>query len=372
VLTPDFEAFGEIAGYTSLVLTRRHFDAGEFELHVPARAPGAADIGVDTLLVPVGAPEKAMMVESLTYEEAKAELTLRGCTLDGLAKRRLAVPPPASDQTFGWDRVVGDAETVFKHYARNNLTEPADPNRGIPRLILAENLHRGPASVAWQARFEALDALLKSLAEFTGLGWRIAADLERKLLVFDVAPGRDLAVGNAQSDGAHAMVSLQMGNAGEMKYMMDAASMRNVAYVGGQGEDEHRLILSVNGERQAGDDGGYEPHKGLKRREAWVEGGSLELPEELVRAGARKLSQTEAKTTIQGNLLQHGAFQYGRDFDLGDRVTLKTRMGRLDARAIEVRETYARDRPVQLDITFGDAPATVTGVIGDLQNTAIR
>jgi len=351
ILTPDFEPLGEIAGYTSFTLIRRHFGVGEFELFLPARGPGAADIGVDTLLMPVGAPEKTVIVESLMYEEAKAGLTLRGCTLDGLVKRRLAVPPPASEKTFGWDRITGDAETVLKHFARNNLTEPADAKRGIPGLILAKNQHRGINDVAWQARFEALDGLLKSLAEFTDMGWCIVPDHEKKLLVFDVAPGKDV----------HALVSLDMGNAGEMKYMIDTASMRNIAYVGGQGEDQHRLILAV-GDADAG----------RVRREVWVEGGSLELPDELVSAGKRKLSQSEAKITIQGVVLQHGAFQYGRDFDLGDRVTLKTHMGRLEARAIEVRETYARDRPVQLDITFGDAPVTVTGVIGDLQNTVVR
>jgi len=349
-LTPDFEPLGEIAGYTSFTLTRRHHGVGEFELHLPARAPGATDIGLDTLLMPVGVPEKTVIVETLLYEEAKDELTLRGCTLDGLAKRRLAVPPPASEQSFGWDRVTADAETVFKHFAHNNLAEPSDPKRKVPRLILAGNLHRG-IEVAWQARFEALDALLRSLAEFTDMGWRIIPDMARKLFVFDVAPGRDV----------HAMVSLDMGNAGEMKFFADAASMRNIAYVGGQGEDEHRLILAVG-------DG----DTGRVRREVWVDGGSLELPEELVSAGKRKLAQTEAKTTIQGAVLHHGAFQYGRDFDLGDRVTLKTHRGQINARAIEVRETYGRDRPVQLDITFGDVPVTVTGMIGDLHNPVVR
>ncbi|MCL2812569.1 MAG: siphovirus ReqiPepy6 Gp37-like family protein [Clostridia bacterium] len=356
ILTPDFEPLGEIAGYTSFSLIRRHFGVGEFELFLPARGPGAADIGVDTLLMPVGAPEKTVIVESLLYEEAKAGLTLRGCTLDGLVKRRLAVPPRVSEKTFGWDRVPnpGDpdvpAETVLKHFARNNLAEPAGLNRAIPNLVIAPDLGRGDP-MRGQARFEALDVLLKDLGEFADMGWHIVPDHQQKLLVFDVAPGRDV----------HAMVSLDMGNAGEMKYMLDAASMRNIAYVGGQGEDERRLILAF---------GDADP--GRVRREVWVEGGSLELPDEMERAGNRKLSQTETKITIQGAVLQHGAFQYGRDFDLGDRVTLKTHMGRLEARAVEVRETYARDRPVQLDITFGDAPVTVTGMIGDLQNTVVR
>lgn len=352
VLTMDFEPRGEIAAHTSLSITRRFYGVGEFELRLPARAAGASGLELDVMLVPVGAPDKTVLVESITLDQRPAELVLRGCTLDGLVRRRLAVPPPASASSYGWDRAAGDAESVFQHYARVNLTEPSDPKRKIPRLVLAENRHRGMAGVAWQARFEPLDALLRDLGEHTGMGFWIRPDFERKELVFDVAEGRRDA----------ALLALSMGNAGSMRRTLDAAALRNTAYVGGQGEDENRLILAVG-----------EGFEGLARRETWVDGGSIELPEELVTAGRRRLRDAPLKNTIQTEVLPRGAFQFGRDFDVGDWVLLETPDGaRVSAPMIQARETYSRDRPPQIDAVFGDPVADLAGVIGELKNGAVR
>ncbi len=355
----DFSLLGELAGYTSLQITRRHFGTGDFELHVPAGLPYAAQLALDRLLIPADEPQKAMLIESLVTEEAKDEIVAKGCTLDGIARGRLVVPPPSADDSYGWDRITADAESVFQHYAAMNLVSPSDPKRAVPGMALAPNQHRGMPGVAWQGRFEALDALLKELGEYTDLGWAITPDLRERTLIFDVAPGRDLRAGNP--GGSHVIFSLGMGNAADVKRTLDRSSLRNTAYVGGQGEDEQRLILAVG-----------EEFEGLARRETWVDGGSVELPGELVTLGRRKLAQSAAKDTLQASVIQHGAFLYGRDWDLGDLVTLQALAGRMDARVIEVRETYERDKPLQLAATFGDAPATLTGTLREMQNTTVR
>jgi hypothetical protein len=369
IVTADFAALGEIGGYTSLRLTRRHYGVGEFELHLAMAAAFAGELAIDRMLIPAGAPHKAMLIESLVRQEAKGEITVKGCTLDGLAKRRLAVPPPSAGNTFGWDRVSGDAETVIKHFAANNLSAPPETKRAMPNLVIAPNLHRG-RDMPGQARFEQLDALLQGLAEYADMGWGIAPDFAGNRLVFDVTPGRDLAVGNAS--GAHVILSLAMGNLSEITHTLDAASLRNTAYVGGQGEDELRLILAVGGREVSGNNTPDDHCAGLARRETWIDGGSLELPAELVTAARRKLADTETKHTMQGAVLRHGAFQYERDFDLGDRVTLQASAGRLDARVIEARETYERDKPPGIELVFGEAPATLAAAIKEINNQIVR
>jgi len=364
VMTPGFEPLGEIARYTSLTITRRHFGVGEFQMTVPRGAAFARELAIDRMLIPVGAPHKALLIESLAYSEAKDEITAKGCTLDGITKRRLAVPPPTADDTFGWDRIPEPglpdvpAETVLKHFARNNLAEPPDAKRAVPGLAVAPDLGRGIA-MRGQARFDALDALLKSLAEYADLGWTITPDFQGKRLVFDVSPGRDLAVGNPGA--THVILSLGVGNVSEMTHTLDAASLRNTAYVGGSGEDEERLILAVG-----------EGFEGLSRRETWVDGGSVDLPEELVAVGQRKLTQSEVKNTMQGAVLRHGAFRYERDYNLGDRVTLQGSTGRLDARVIEARETYEPGKPDGVQLVFGEAPVTLATIIRGMQNETVR
>jgi hypothetical protein len=130
--------------------------------------------------------------------------------------------------------------------------------------------------------------------------------------------------------------------------------------VGGRGEDEERFILSVGDQ------------EGLARREVWVEGGSLELPDELVFAGNQCLAKNEIKQTMTCTAQRHGAFQYGRDYDLGDRMTLESRMGRLDARLIEAIESYERDGPPGVRLVFGEAPVTMTSVVRGMQNNRVR
>lgn len=358
IMTPDFEALGELARFSSLQITRRHYGTGEFELHLSDRAPHLQHLAIDRLLVQDDAPHKTMVIESLAYEMGKRQITVRGCTLDGLTKRRLVVPPAEADGSFGWDRITADAETALRHFVANNLAMPPDGKRALPGLVLAENQHRGMV-VPWQGRFEQLDALLRDLAEYADLGWTITPDMDSKQLLFAVVPGRDLQAGNGGE--AHVIISLAMGNASEIKQTLDAASLKNTAYVGGQGEDELRLILAVG-----------TGNTGLARRECWVDGGSLDMPDELERAGQRKLTQTETKNTLQATVMDRGVFRYERDWDLGDRVTLEGAPGRADARVIEVRETYETGKARQISATFGDAPVTLIGALREIKNTVVR
>ena len=99
-------------------------------------------------------------------------LTADGTLLKGLAKRRICVPPLVTGgayNQFGYDLFTGDAESAYLHFAANNLTAPEDAARAMPRLELAQNLHRG-AELPWQARFERLSDLFEDIGAATGLG----------------------------------------------------------------------------------------------------------------------------------------------------------------------------------------------------------
>ncbi len=354
----DFVRYGELALYTSLQITRRHFGTGEFELHISADAPHVGELRTDRLLLPTDEPDKAMLIEAIIREDAKHAITVKGCTLDGLVRRRLAVPPRQADQSFGWDRITADAESCYQHFVAGNLIAPEDEKRAIPRLVLAENLHRG-MTVPWQARFDQMDALLKELGEYSDMGYSITPDLANQRFLFSAAPGRDLTVGNGGD--THVILSVGNGNASEMRHTLDRAALKNTAYVGGYGEDEQRLILAVGTD-----------FTGLNRRETWVDGGSLETPQELDTAGKRKLTQAEEKNTIQGTVMRRGVFRYGVDWDLGDKVTLLAASGRVDARCVEVKETYEQGKPPQLAAVFGDAPVSITTVIRKMTDQIVR
>lgn len=368
IMTPGFELKGEITGYTSLQLTRRHFGTGAFTLVVPARNAQVMGIEFDDVLFSPAEPHKAMLVEGMKINEGQGEVVITGCTLDGLTRRRVCVPPvsgqnPDGSNSFGWDRIIADAETVFHHFMNNNLINPKDdPARAMQELTLAVNLHRGMANVPWQARFDSLAELLERLGEFTDMGWDIRPDFDVRRFVFDVRPGRDLAVGNLGV--SHVLFSLKNGVAVTIEHQIGTVKQRNIAYAGGHGDDEERLIL------QAG-----EVVAGIMRREMWIDGGSIDLAPELTTHALRKLAENGPENVIKCEVRAAGAFKYGRDWDLGDRITVLSPTGRLDARITETQEVYERGKPEQIKFVTGGRNGgvpTLDGAFRKIANTIAR
>lgn len=361
VMTPDFELQGEITRYTSLRITRSFFGTGDFVLHLPGTARSMEQITRGSRLFAPSSPKKMMIVEDLEYKEEAQDWTIKGPLLDGLVKWRICVPPQImGEDHFGWDRPPReDAESLFHHFINNNLVQPEDEKRAIPRLVLAENQHRGKTNVYWQGRFDPMDQLMEELGEYTDMGWDIQPDFEHKQYVFDVHPGRDLSVGNGGA--THVIVSLRMGNASGMTHTITSSSLRNLAYVGGKGEDEERLILTVGG-----------IFTGLDRREIWVDGGSVEEYPEIEMLGERKLTDNAEKVCIKGSVQSSGVFRFGRDWDVGDIVTLQMETGAVNARIIEVTEAYESGRPVRVDIVAGDSPVTLADAMNRRFGTTVR
>jgi hypothetical protein len=348
IMTPDFELRGEIPIYASLQLTRRHYGVGEFELHLHPNTPNSGALEHDSILFLANEPHKAGIIETVALKEGAGDLMVTGYTLKGLTKRRVAVPPLVGSN-FGWDRVTADAESVLQHYVASNMTAPEAAGRVMPRMTLVPNQHRGVASLPWQARFEQLDEVLQAIGEYADLGWTITPDFGAQTFVFDVVPGQDLHESNPGTK--RVTISVLSGNASEASYTDNRTAWRNVAYTGGAGEDEERLIQAVGNAT------------GLQRREMWVDAGSIDNAPEIITMGQRKLTESSIKKSISATVLDSGAFLYGRDWDLGDKVTVRAGNAQMDARVTEVREVLEQGRTRQVSVVFGAAPISLAGVL---------
>ena len=120
-------------------------------------------------------------------------------------------------------------------------------------------------------------------------------------------------------------------------------------YAGGSGEDENRLILSVGNTAE-----------GLNRREGWASLNGVSDVDMLRLGAERKLSPR--KDSVTAELLDSGLCRYGRDYDLGDVVTVVADDRQRNARLTAVEETY-EDGKRTLKATFGEGPVTLTGLI---------
>ena len=346
VIEPDFTLAAAIAGYTNFQMKRKLYEIGEIELHAPFDAFGAEELKPGRIVYIT--PDKPAILTKVEISESKkgAEIAAYGMQLKGIVARRVTVPDTEDEQMlFGYDRFPrpeepeDSAESIFKHYARKHMVEPLDARRKIPNLSIELDQNRGKAG-RWSSRFEGLDALYKALGEYAEMGYDIALDLENKRMVFDVIPGVD----HTASSNFPVIFSTAYHNMATTKYSADTKPIVNAAYAGGAGENEARLIQTIFRENATG----------LERRESWLDCGNIELVEELVYEANHKLEKSILTETLTGTITPTGPFVYGEDYDLGDIVTVQSKVTGLekDAQITEISESYEKGER-KVSVTFG-------------------
>ena len=344
MINQDFELLAEIPHFVGLTLKRSYYDVGSFKLTMKRGMPNWDLLKRDALLYFPNQPDKMMLIEkvTITHDSVSAD----GTPLKGLAKRRIAVPSIAATDDpykgFGYDRFTGDAESTYLHYAAANLANPEDSKRAVPRLTLAQNQHRGD-TLPWQARFDKLHELFKSIGEGTGVGWDIRPDFAAKAFVFGAWVGVD------RSKGAErAIISREVGTADDTTSTDDATTAISTVYAGGAGEDENRLILSVGNEAV-----------GLERRESWTDiSGATDT--DMLKMGAQR-KQVAVKQTLTASVRDSGLCRYERDYDVGDMVVIAADGKQTITRLIGMEEVHEGGRR-KLKGTFGDEAATLSTI----------
>lgn len=335
-----FEPLGYLDSSASVVLNRKLYEIGTIEIHIDRSAIGANILTPGTIVFLD--TRRAAIIDSYEKDKNKGNnlMVAQGKQLKDICRFRLTVPGQLEDtQFFGYDRYPSidapdaPAESVFKHYADRHMVNPDDPNRAYPRLVIAEDLLRGPA-MRWQSRFETLSTIYKSIGEQTGMGYDVYLDIENKQFVFDVIPGVDRTSGSDHP----VIFSTAWSNVSSLKYSEDASKYMNTGYCGGAGENEGRLIQTV-----------YEndvPQSGFARRETWIDCGSTDSIDDLKYEGQYKLAENAYIKGLSGEVISAGPFKYLRDWDNGDIVTTQDEETEQDARITGVKEVYERGKVV--------------------------
>lgn len=360
ILDTSLTLLGEIANYKSLRIRRKFREVGDFEMVLPIAHTMANRLGRDQILCPVGAPHKAMLIEEIARAEGADTVSVKGYTLSGLLRRRVCIPPDAGTGSFGYDRIIGDAESVMRHYVENNVISPESSARKMDCIALeAENAHRGKSDVPWSARFEQLDDLLKSISVYCDAGYAVIPDFAARKLVFTFLPGRDMT---GKDGGRRVTFGVHMGNVTGTTATENAQQAKNAAIVGGAGEDENRMILMVspNGET------------GVERREMFVDAGSLSDAQEMMQEGERKLAEKTVAESIRADVIETPSCRYGQHWELGDLVTVVARGTQMKARITQVQESHEAGRAARLEATFGDPVGGIEKILRERTRTIAR
>lgn len=358
ILDTEFNLLGEIDNYESLQLTRRFYRAGEFEMHIQLGKQHADQLQHDRVLCINNQPHKAGIImhrEIVQDDKGIETLVVRGPTLGGVLDRRVTV-------TESYDRAKDAAETVMKHYVNNHLVKGTYAtgiyaDRHIPFFVCAPDQQRGKYT-PWQTRYEQLDQVIQAIAEWCDIGWLVRLDFAARKWVFDVVEGRNLTT--SQRALPPVIFSHEYDNIQSQQYVDSYLQYKNVGYAGGKGEDEDRVMQMVGG------------GTGLARREVFLDCSSAEDAIELAEMGEQKLADLKHIQTYNGMVLNTNSFQYEKDWDLGDIVTLQNaRWGlTMDARITEVKEIY--EPASKIEIVLGNEIPTITSFVKQLRSNVKR
>ncbi len=250
------------------------------------------------------------------------------------------------------------AETIIKHYVNKHAAEPFDPARAFPGLTVAPDLKRGMAT-RWSDRFRLLTEVLKDIGEFTGMGYVVRIDPDNKQFIFDVIPEKDQTEGTEHP----VILSVSFQNLDSLDYTHDVSGDVSLAYAGGAGEDEDRLIQTVGRTPQD------EALTGYDRREDWLDCGSIDEIDALIYEAKYKLAQKEKTEALTCEVLPNQSFEYRKDWDLGSVVTVQSEaLGQIQAQKVTaVKEVYEQGR-MQVIPTLGKRNKTI---IDEIRKTEV-
>lgn len=344
ILSPTLDLQGEIDNYLSFSLCRNYHSPGEFQLVTNRKVQNADKLGMNALVM-LGADTKKVGVirhKEIKTEENGAEiLIVKGDELGSILKQRITIPPDGQAQ----DVIEADAETVIKHYVQRNCLDI--PGMAFDDLIIAPNQNRGE-NIKWQSRYKNLGEELELISGLSKLGWHIYLDLHSKKWIFDIYGGRNFSA--SQHINPPVIFSPEFDNVKSQEYIDSLTGFGNYAIVAGQGEGVSREIIMVGSDTT-----------GLDRHVIFVDARDVESSSDLSSRGEAKLAEHQRLTSFQSEVLATGPFQYRKDWDVGDVVTVQNKDWgvTMDSRITEVTEIYEAGG-LKLNVVFGNSLPTLT------------
>ncbi len=304
----------EINDYQNLECTLRFNATGSYSLTVPAwrTVPGQTAQVLSELVDAAGLEivrdGKTVLSGPVTDRERRWAPSENSLTVTGVddmvwLARRLALPvpsgPPYNAQAY--DVRTGPAETLLRAYVDVNAGPGAKPGRQVPGLVLAADQGRG-VTVTGRARFQPVDELLRELALSGGdLGFRIA----------QVGTALEFQVYQPADKTKVAVFDRRLGNLREYTYR-ETAPTRNYMYVGGGGEGTLRTFVQGGVSSSIVAWGRIE---GLEDDQSATDETGLRQTRD------RVLAEDATSTGLALSPVDTDGLRYGRDYQLGDRVT---------------------------------------------------
>lgn len=337
VLNQSFEKIGVIDYYESIIWTTRYFEAGDFEIKIPAGSPNIGLLAKDNYLRRFD-DETVMIVERLniiTDIEDGNFILASGRCLKSILDRRIIWKL----QTYR-----GTPENCIRSILTRNIINPAVAARKISNFTL-DTAQGFTGSIETQYTGDNVLDVVIEICQAAGLGFKIL--LENNKFKFILFKGDDRS--HKQSVNLPVVFSPDNDNIINTDYTEEKTYYKNIALIAGEGEGVDRAYNSIG------------TASGLQRRELWVDANDVKKEVEaedgtkttltaaqynaaLAQRGAEKLADVSITQTFEGSVDTQTLYKYKEDFHLGDIVTAVNEYGITAApRITEIIESEDKD-----------------------------
>ncbi len=339
----DTTRIGIVENIQSLQWLEQYQDIGEFALVCLSTTENSDLLKIGRLIYKTDG-DTCGVVEYVEINDSaeKATITVRGKLYAGQLRQRIVYATVN----------VSNVEAGMRSIVSNNL-------RLLPLSVAASQGYTETTET--EITWETLSDALTTLAEASGLGYKVTFDPRAVTHTFVVSKGVDRQVGTGTDFRGY--FGDDIGNLESIKILTDKSEYKNIAIVAGEGEGADRIVAWVI-DIDFGD-----PF----RREMYVDARDIkstysvatdtgEIDEDgspiieyteytrteaeyksLLRTrGREKLAELSKKEEITASVQVGEQFQYRTDFNLGDIVTVKSRTYgiTLGMRISEVLEVY--------------------------------
>lgn len=317
----ELNLLGIIENQKSLIWTRRYNKAGEFMAYFPLTDDNIRLIKIDNLISFRGANE-AGVIEDVIMRSTNIERVIiaSGRFLISYLDRRLIRP------TYNF---TGRTEIAMRQMIQNAVAIP---------LVEMGALQGFTDTIEFQATYKNLLSYESKLSVYSNIGFRFRPDFTNKKIYFETYRGLDRTRG--QTERPFVEFSDRFDNLSSVENRKNTQLLKNVGYVGGEGEGSERVFITI------GDD----TLTGLERREMFVDARDIssmditqaEYLEALRTRGYEKMNEQIFSDSYDVTTVPTGNYKYKDDYDLGDIVTIRKTDWNLttNLRITEIQEVY--------------------------------
>lgn len=354
----------------SIIWHSVYYGVGDFEIYIPANPQNVELLKVGNYVTRPNNDEVGI-IETIHLDFNPQDgymITASGRFAKSLLDRRIIYKLNGTVNTP--TILSGKVEVaVRKTVLDNAINCNFDSRRNIPILALAALKGLTPTIVDASGNAAQKQVSYQNLMQYTdevlqeyGMSAKVIFNNSNNLLLYSVFQGADRSAGNT-SGNPQIVFSVDYDNLNSSTYLYDEQTLRNAALIGGEGEGLERFYTLLTASKS-----------GLQLREMFVdasdinkthkeEGSDEEIPYTnaeyralLNQEGQRELKETIVQETFNGEVnVRFGMYQYGRDFSLGDIVTIQDNYIQkyINTRITEVTEVQD-ENGYQIDVVFGE------------------